>query len=691
MTEEIDLDRWFQAGADLPDGLRSAFRRLGKELAAHRGRWGLFILEFEHAASRDRVAAAIEQGGATPRRLRADPADHPDWPSLEQAIVAAAAGAGCVELFGLESWLDPLQATETAERLRGLNRRREAFARAVPVPVLFWLRPLQVRDLATLAPDVWSWRAGVDRFLEDSPVPPSAAIGGEASAPLPHWAEFDNRTAAERRVRLAELEAYLDGAGDDANPALIAALRLEQADLLAGLGEYEAALAILRDHAVPAFTALDDEYSRAATMGRIADILQARGELDAALKIRQEEQLPVYDRLDDVRERAVTMGRIADILQARGAFDAALKIRQEEELPVYDRLGDVRSRAVTMGKIADILQARGELDAALKIRQEEQLPVYDRLGDVRERAVTMGRIADILQARGELDAALKIRQEEELPVYDRLGDVRERAVTMGRIADILQARGELDAALKIRQEEELPVYDRLGDVRERAVTRGKIADILQARGEFDAALKIRQEEMLPAFDRLGDVRERAVTMSKIADILQARGELDASLKIRQEEMLPAFERLGAVRERAVTMGQIADILQARGELDAALKIRQEEELPVYQRLGYIDGLSNVRFNRARLLMKKNGLTEGNAEAIHDDLAESFALVQKTGVATGLVEVGSLFGQVLAARGETEAALAVFDRAATAAERLGWSERAAKLRAEQERLRHPPSD
>ncbi|MFD2233225.1 hypothetical protein ACFSNB_05350, partial [Phaeospirillum tilakii] len=169
-------------------------------------------------------------------------------------------------------------------------------------------------------------------------------------------------------------------------------------------------------------------------------------------------------------------------------------------------------------------------------------------------------------------------------------------------------------------------------------------------------------------------------------ILQARGELDAALKIRQEEELPVYDRLGDVRSRAVTMGQIADILMARGELDAALKIRQEEELPVYDRLGDNDGIAAVRFNCAQILLAKEGLTEGNAQALVEDLAESFSRLQKSGRADGLVAVGTLFGQILAACGAAEPALSVLESAAQAAERLGWAKRLADIRALQRPIR-----
>ena len=298
---------------------------------------------------------------------------------------------------------------------------------------------------------------------------------------------------------------------------------------------------------------------------------------------------------------------------------------------------------------------------------------FERLGDVRERAVTVGKIADLLTTRGETDEALRIRREEQLPVYERLGDVRSCAVTMGKIADILTTHGETDEALRIRREEQLPVYERLGDVRLRAVTMGRIADILTTRGQFDEALRIRREEELPVYERLGDVRLRAVTMGQIADILTTRGQTNEALRIHREEQLPVFERLGDVRERAVTMGKIADILTTRGETDEALRIHLDERLPVAHRMQDPDSLAHIRFSCATIRLQRGGLQSGEAAIIAEELAESFGLFQRIGRVESIGVVGALFGQILGAVGQTEAALSVLDQAADAFTILGHSQ------------------
>jgi hypothetical protein len=177
-----------------------------------------------------------------------------------------------------------------------------------------------------------------------------------------------------------------------------------------------------------------------------------------------------------------------------------------------------------------------------------------------------------------------------------------------------------------------------------------------------------------------------VTMGKIADILQQRGETEEALRIRREEVLPVFERLGDLRERAMTMGKIADILQQRGETEEALRIHLEERLPVAEKIGDLEGLAHIRFSCARIRLERGGFHGGEAQAILDELAESFAILQKVRSAHGIAIVGRLLGEVLARVGRAAEALEVLEQSATAFEKLQLHQQAAQVRELQQSIR-----
>jgi len=162
-------------------------------------------------------------------------------------------------------------------------------------------------------------------------------------------------------------------------------------------------------------------------------------------------------------------------------------------------------------------------------------------------------------------------------------------------------------------------------------------------------------------------------MGKIADTLHARGELDEVLRIRRDEQLPILERLGDARATAITKGGIADVLQTRGELDEALRIRREEELPVFERLGDTLGRAMAMYKITLVLLAKEGLTQENATAMQDALAESFTIAKRLDDPYAIAHVGLELARTLATLDQQEVALDVLADTRSAFERIGSEE------------------
>jgi len=364
-----------------------------------------------------------------------------------------------------------------------------------------------------------------------------------------------------------------------------------------------------------------------------------------------------------------------------GSLDEALSLLNEA-VATFERLGLVRERAVSRGEVADVLQASSKPEEALRIRNKELIPIFRSLKDWRSYALTMGKIADVYEIRGEVDEALRIRREEELPIFIRIGDVRSQAATMGKIADVHQLRGEIDEALRIRQKEQLPVFERLGEVSAYAFTKIKIANLLQAKGNIKEAMRIRREELLPVCKQLDNKRLLAVVMGTIADECEATGNLDEALRIRREEQLPVFERLGDVHQRADTMGKIADVLQQCGEADEALRIRREEQLPVYERLDDVRSRAITLQKIAFGIIKYEGLKPANKQSVLEALDKSFDIFKKLGDPEGIANVGFTLAQVLVKLNKSERAAGVLSDSDSAYKQLGDTEgrsRVAELR------------
>ncbi|MEN9867693.1 MAG: hypothetical protein RL748_3283 [Pseudomonadota bacterium] len=466
-----------QAAADLKPEQFAQFRRLARALAAHEKRWGLFLLKYEHTDDRRMVADAITK--LIPRNtcLVVSAAAHPDWPALEQAICGAAQRADVVQLMELDAWLDTSVEPERAEaRLRAWNVRRDGFAAEVAVPVICWLRSGALKTFAITAPDLWSWRAAVHDF---SAAPDSSSENIDELM-VPFTESIDNRSLAQRTLRLREIQQYLQEhpAQNKKQLELAGLLILEMADIHIGIGELDEALQLCRNQALPVFSKLGDDRNIASIKGRIVTILRRRGEFAEALEITKNEIIPILKKTGTLHDLAISIGQIAEIQQARGDYQLALTTLREEVLPNLEKAGDTHAYATTLSKIADALMFLGDFDQALEVNRNQALPLFEKIGAIRDQATILGKIASIFQMRGELTEAL-FQYREVLPIFEKLGDVHSHAVASSNIATIMHLRGESAEALR-RYREALPVFEKTGDQRAVAIVQEKIQAIINS-------------------------------------------------------------------------------------------------------------------------------------------------------------------------------------------------------------------
>jgi hypothetical protein len=111
-----------------------------------------------------------------------------------------------------------------------------------------------------------------------------------------------------------------------------------------------------------------------------------------------------------------------------------------------------------------------------------------------------------------------------------------------------------------------------------------------------------------------------------------------------------------------------------------------EHLPTAEAMGDSDSIALIKFSCARIRFQRDGWEKGKAQAIFDELAESFAIVREIGRTDFIASIGELYGQVLAASRNPDPGLEVREETAAAFEKLKRSKDAPRVRAVQEQIR-----
>jgi len=327
----------------------------------------LIIAQFNAPRYRDAIIAAANAAGRNPAAVWTL-AEQPDLGVLQTGLAEYATTASALHLVGLDRWLamepnpilqdHPVQPSPILQRL---NYRRESIAAATRLPLVLWLAPGQVRDLAEQASDLWAWRAAVLDFTLAPAAPPEF----ERQSPR----ERSPVNAATARDRLAQIDAYLLDA-----PAIgtTADLLLEAATIHDALSEFDAAHE-RAEQALERYRAMDDPRGVAAALGVIADGLETQGRIGEALRIRTEEQMPVLLRLGDKQAEGKALNKLGKTYAALGDFahasdchDQALSIARADG----DHLGEADT-LLAIGRLAvrtdDHTAARDAYQQALSL------------------------------------------------------------------------------------------------------------------------------------------------------------------------------------------------------------------------------------------------------------------------------------------------------------------------------------
>ena len=565
------------------------------------------------------------------------------WGYVNEHVGKAAVGVkSAIEVAGFE---DLMYAGENAGRpeiLQQINVQRDLFVRDYPCWWILFIHPASRQAWFRTAPDFVDFVAlWIENEASELPHPltPPRERGDERRQ---DGSFYDGLFPSElgRAMRLVSESCYIEAL--DALQAFRIGLDHSESGILDGvmtdmvealtryrLGEYARSLELYRS-AESHLGEVGGEALRSHILDGIADVLEARGEYEEALRIRSEEALPLLDAEEDRDEAAMTKRAIGSLLARLGRHDEAVRIWRDECLPMYKALGQKKDVADVKMRLADDLLRRGRSDDALDVWRGECLPIYEEVDIPEGVASVQGRIADALKERGEYDEALRLRREVQLPLLETLGDERAVAAVYGEVAEVYGLKGESQEALDTLRHGCLPVYERLGPPRSIAKVQRRIARFLIDCDEYGEAVRLLHEVCLPIYASLGDERSAALTYRWIALGFLRRGEYREVLRLYEEVILPTFVKLGSKEDEADTWFMIGFLHERLGDHAEALRVWRERCLPISEPLDLLDVLVRCRVWIGSVLAL-HGDRERDGEAIASNLGWAYREAKRSGL------------------------------------------------------------
>jgi tetratricopeptide (TPR) repeat protein len=437
---------------------------------------------------------------------------HPELQVPKANAVITATGAADLLSFKLGD----SEENSALDRFFGYLQWTREGLREFPYPIVLWVTPQILTQLSSKAPDFWSWRGGVFRFV-------APAFVSDRSTFTPTIdSSFKPESTSDLPIdELLEQVAQI--AAKNPNSATLATLfdRLGQAyrDRIGGNGSENRATAIeYFQRALTIQTTLNLTRSQIQTLFRLGVVFFQLGNYQEAITIFQK-RLVITTELNDRAGMASSWGCLGDIARNWGDYDKAEAL-YNQSLVVETELNDRAGMATQWGCLGDIARNRGDYDKAEAL-YNQSLAVWTELGDRAGMATSWGCLGDIARNRGDYDKAEALHNQS-LAVWTELGDRPRMATSWGCLGDIARNRDDYDKAEALYNQS-LAVTTELGDRAGMANAWGCLGETELGRGNLKSAEQC-LKKALTAMEDLQMTWNIAETNWDLAQLYRAKGD-----------------------------------------------------------------------------------------------------------------------------------------------------------------------
>jgi tetratricopeptide (TPR) repeat protein len=289
-------------------------------------------------------------------------------------------------------------------------------------PIVLWVTYRILKDLSRRAPDFWSWRKAVLRFVTET----EPAVSAIAQPPL-----TSDSIAPQSNDFLPPLE-----------------------ELQAEIQQLEAT-APASPNLATLYDQLGQVYANRVQSGKAANLAQEQAATIAALKTA----IHYYQQLDRKSAQADTLTRLGNFLYSQSRFTDAIDFH-EQSLAIAREIGDRHGEAASLGNLGSAYNSIGQYQQAINFH-EQSLTIYREIGDRYGEAISLGNLGNAYQSIGQYQQVIDFYQQS-LAIKREIGDRNGEANSLGNLGNAYNSLGQYQQAIDFYQQS-LAIKREIGD------------------------------------------------------------------------------------------------------------------------------------------------------------------------------------------------------------------------------------
>ncbi|MGB3518002.1 MAG: tetratricopeptide repeat protein [Elainellaceae cyanobacterium] len=407
-------------------------------------------------------------------------------------------------------------------------------------PIVLWVTYRILKDMSRRAPDFWSWRKAVLRFVtETEPVGSAVAqLALPTSSIAPQSDDF-LPPLDELQAEIQQLEAT---APTSANLATlydqlgrVYAHRVESGTATNLEQEQAAAIAAFQT-AINYYHQLGRKSAQAASLNELGNFLQSQSRFMDAIEIHQQ-SLAIKREIGDRNGEANSLGNLGNAYGSLGQHQQAIDFCQQS-LAIAREIGDRYGEATSLDNLGNAYRALGQYQQAIDFHQQS-LAIRCEIGDRNGEASSLIGLGATYQYLGQYQQAIGFYQQS-LAIRCEIGDRNGEASSLIGLGVAYQSLGQYQQAIDFQQQA-LAIKREIGDRNGEANSLGNLGTTYKSLGQYQQAIDFHQQSL--AIKReIGDCNGEANSLFNMGNALARLDQHYEALQSYQQA-LAIYEEL----------------------------------------------------------------------------------------------------------------------------------------------------
>ena len=406
-------------------------------------------------------------------------------------------GAAVFTVTGAELLLrvtiDPQDEQSELDKFFGYLQWTREGLREFRYPIVLWVTKRILREMSRRAPDFWSWRKAVLRFVDESPQLTQFPIAINS----PSQPTQDN-PKAENLPPLAELQTEIATlTAKDPNAPGLATLyeRLGQVyaqRISQGIAQN---LEQEREQAIAAFQQSISRYqiqnNQSAEMSVLKKLGNFFGDQSRYLEAIacHEKSLEIAREIGNRRGEAASLGNLGDAYRSLGQYQQAIDFHQQS-LEIEREIGNRRGEAASLGNLGNAYNSLGQRQRAINF-QQQSLEIEREIGYRDGEGASLCNLGTAYFSLGQYQRAIEFYQQA-LEVQREVGNRYFESNSLAGLGSVYNSLGQYQRAIDFSQQS-LEIKREIGDRRGEAISLVNMARALAKLGQSWEALQHYQQ------------------------------------------------------------------------------------------------------------------------------------------------------------------------------------------------------